>query len=565
MAHRHTWQDGQIVDVFRILEYIGQGYAGEVYRAELLKSCYQLRKGDTVALKLYKLSVLEEENQRSRIARESKFGRSTDHSNLLRIHGLRYWRTSESTRPYLVMEYLEGKTLATLMKRSRIQPGTASRFAIQIFAGLQKMHEAGHWHRDIKPDNIFVTREGVLKIMDFGVIKPIHVLSITPSAKFLGTIRYSAPEYLFRGEYDHRADLYSAGLVLYEMLLRKPLISGKLRFSEQVTQVRSKKPDLSYPRRRRSTEVRILLDMIGKLLQRDPGDRPASASWVINILDEQERSKWWRSRFRFLYSRGIAPLTNMVLGRARVNEGTSYLAFRKALLTQHPDDRGMWLVKIRGRRLMIPPKRLGPMPDEIDSMPELNWEGKIPTFPLEPKGAWKMKCMALRKMAWKAQTSAQIEQMEDFLGYLLWLYPTRPAHESVLITLVDLYLPDDIKHWLCCAYNLAPRDSLEVPPDWLAEIPEEFRDEFKGIFDFKAQYQEERSVSLRSSMLVRVYELCNLRRPISSRLHIRVPFGLNTFMLMLKELFLSEQSDKLRQQLAEVAACTWRTFAAWDL
>lgn len=303
---------------FRLLRPLGSGYSAKVFLAELIEAKYGLEPGEKVALKFYKEHIIEEINQIRRISREYFIGKQLQHQNLLKIYDL-----CEIPRPFLVMEYLEGMTLSDwIIRRGGCLDNVEEfyRIARQILYGLEKLHTV-LFHRDIKTSNIFVTDLNVVKIMDFGVVRPFSDPTITQPYKFLGTIRYSAPEYLFNGIFDYRSDLYSVGAVFYEMLFGSPIFADIRRFSEIVLAVKKEQPEFNMMNKKITLDTVVLIELIKALLDKVPNNRPDNTAVVIETLDKGEQSRWWKSRFPRVYSRGIEGETRRIrLNTSRIRK-----------------------------------------------------------------------------------------------------------------------------------------------------------------------------------------------------------------------------------------------------
>jgi tRNA A-37 threonylcarbamoyl transferase component Bud32 len=194
-----------------LIELLGRGGMGHVYRAR------QKKLDREVALKVI---VTEEEGDfAERFAREAQALARLNHPNLVTV----YDYGQEGRFGWLVMEYVDGSNLRDLIRAGKLEPAEALAMVPKICDALQYAHDQGVVHRDVKPENILVDREGGVKIADFGLAKligtPAALVSLTGSKQVLGTFRYMAPEQLNRPlEVDHRADIYSLGVVFYEML-----------------------------------------------------------------------------------------------------------------------------------------------------------------------------------------------------------------------------------------------------------------------------------------------------------------------------------------------------------
>lgn len=207
-----------IGEKYRIVRVIGDGGMGTVYEArhELLKA--------PVALKTLHAELASRPGLSQRFLQEARVSATIQSPHVVRVTD--YGKGPDGT-PYLVMELLAGETLQAVMDRSdKLTPQQAIEFAIQILSGLEAAHDLGVVHRDLKPDNVLVTPStggSLLKLIDFGIAKlresKEYKKGLTTTGAVMGTAEYMAPEQLYAAsEVDHRADLYSLGVILFEML-----------------------------------------------------------------------------------------------------------------------------------------------------------------------------------------------------------------------------------------------------------------------------------------------------------------------------------------------------------
>jgi Tol biopolymer transport system component len=213
---------GKIISHYKILEKLGSGGMGVVYKAEDTK----LRR--TVALKFLPPELTRDPEAKERFIREAQSASSLDHPNICTIYEI------DETKPapgepgdgqlFIVMACYQGEILKKKIKDQRLEIKEAVNFAIQMSQGLIKSHEKGIVHRDIKSANIFITDDGIVKILDFGLAKLAGQAQLTKDSSTLGTVAYMSPEQLSGDPLDQRTDIWSLGVVLYEML------TGKLPF-----------------------------------------------------------------------------------------------------------------------------------------------------------------------------------------------------------------------------------------------------------------------------------------------------------------------------------------------
>jgi eukaryotic-like serine/threonine-protein kinase len=213
------WAPGELVAQgrYRVRGLLGEGGMSEVYAAEHV----ELRQ--PVALKVLRLELEARAGMLERLRREARtLAKLATHPNVVRVRdaGL-----ADDGRLFLVMDLLEGRTLADeLDARGPLPPAEALALVRQLLAALGAAHALGFVHRDVKPANLFLTSSGVLKLLDFGIAKAFaeqsegEARALTEPGQRLGTPAFMAPEYLVKGEVDPRADLYSTGVVLWQLL-----------------------------------------------------------------------------------------------------------------------------------------------------------------------------------------------------------------------------------------------------------------------------------------------------------------------------------------------------------
>jgi serine/threonine protein kinase len=200
---------GETVTHYRILEELGRGGMGVVYLAE------DIRLGRRVALKFLPPDASRDAEVTQRFIQEARTASALDHPNVCTIYEI---RESQDSRLFIAMACYDGETLEQRLRRGRLSVAEAIDVALQMARGLRKAHEAGIVHRDIKPANVFLTRDGIVKILDFGIAKLGGAQALTRTGMTLGTGAYMSPEQIRGEEADARTDLWSLGIVLYEML-----------------------------------------------------------------------------------------------------------------------------------------------------------------------------------------------------------------------------------------------------------------------------------------------------------------------------------------------------------
>ncbi len=200
---------GKTISHYKILERLGGGGMGEVYKAQ------DLKLGRFVAIKLLPADLTRDEEAKARFIKEARAASALQHHNICTIHEI---DETEDGRLFLCMDCYEGETLKDRIGRGALSVEDALDIAVQAADGLTKAHDGGIIHRDIKPANLFITTEGMVKILDFGLAKLSGQTTLTKEGSTMGTVAYMSPEQT-RGEgVDTRTDIWSLGVVLYEML-----------------------------------------------------------------------------------------------------------------------------------------------------------------------------------------------------------------------------------------------------------------------------------------------------------------------------------------------------------
>ncbi len=251
---------GQTVSHYNITEKLGEGGMGVVYKAEDT----QLRR--TVALKFLTQQGLSEPETKARLIREAQAAAALDHPHICSVFGIH----DEDGRTFIAMAFIDGASLADKIKERPVALEEACRIAIQIGEGLQEAHEQGVVHRDIKPANIMLTRKGQVKIMDFGLAYLAGRSKLTKSGTTMGTPVYMSPEQALGQTADRRSDIWSVGVVLYEMLAGKPPFESEYE-QAIVYSIINETPE---PLTARRTGLPVEIDRVmGKVLAKDPAER----------------------------------------------------------------------------------------------------------------------------------------------------------------------------------------------------------------------------------------------------------------------------------------------------
>ncbi len=210
---------------YQIIEELGKGGMGSVYKV------LDTELGEKVALKLLKPEIASDDLMIERFRNELKFARKITHKYVCRMFHLSKYENT----PYITMEYVSGEDLKSTLRRvGHLGIGKTVYIAKQVCEGLTEAHKLGVVHRDLKPQNIMIDKKGHAHIMDFGIARSIKAKGVTTAGMMIGTPDYMSPEQVEGIEIDHRADIYSMGVILYEMLTGDVPFEGKTPLSVAV-------------------------------------------------------------------------------------------------------------------------------------------------------------------------------------------------------------------------------------------------------------------------------------------------------------------------------------------
>ncbi|MGA7303308.1 MAG: serine/threonine-protein kinase, partial [Rhodothermales bacterium] len=261
---------GTTVSHYEIVEQLGGGGMGVVYTAR------DTKLDRLVALKFLPAELSRDADANARFMQEAKAASALDHPNICTIYE---FGEADDGRLFIAMAHYEGQTLKYRLGEGSIDEGEAVGIARQIAEGLRAAHKKGIIHRDIKPANIMVTDDGLVKILDFGLAKLPGVLSLTQTGSTLGTAAYMSPEQIRGGKVDGRTDLWSLGVVLYQMLAGHRPFEGDY---EQALTYAILNQEVE-PLDQASSDLQGIL---AKLLTKDPEQRYASADALLEDLPE---------------------------------------------------------------------------------------------------------------------------------------------------------------------------------------------------------------------------------------------------------------------------------------
>jgi serine/threonine-protein kinase len=274
---RHDPKSGQVIGHYRIVAEIGKGGQGAVYKA------VDTRLDRTVALKTLPAGFLTDETTLKRFQREARLASSLDHPNICTVHDL----TEIDGAHFIVMQFVEGKNIRQLVKGSPLEIKSALMIAVQVCDALAAAHGKGIIHRDIKAHNVIVTADGNVKVLDFGLARttgensPDQTELTVPGSPY-GTPTYAAPEQSRGEKVDHRADIFSTGVLLYEMLTGTWAFHGKTAIDVRHSVLYDEPAPVA---ERRGEEISAKLQgIVDKALAKGPADRYQNISAMRDEL-----------------------------------------------------------------------------------------------------------------------------------------------------------------------------------------------------------------------------------------------------------------------------------------
>ena len=270
----------QVIGHYRILEKIGAGAMGEVFRAR------DEQLGRDVALKLIKPSSNDNPDHRRRFELEARAAASLNHPNIVAVYDVGLHEGSA----YIVCELLKGQTLRKRLSEGALSVRLAVDYSLQIVQGLIAAHDQQITHRDLKPENLFLTNDGRVKIVDFGLAKvqpesgrPVEELTTVTKAGFLvGTPPYMSPEQVRSQKVDHRSDLFSMGAILYEMLTGHRAFTGETELDTMISVATKEPPKIDLEQ---AGIPWPLQEIVRRCLKKEPENRFQSARDLAAALD----------------------------------------------------------------------------------------------------------------------------------------------------------------------------------------------------------------------------------------------------------------------------------------
>ena len=270
--------EGQTLGKYRVLEPLGRGGMARVYRA------YHPQLDRYVAIKVLRSDLVEDEEFLTRFRREAQAVAALRHANIVQVYDF----DVEDSLSYMVMELLEGDTLKARLSDYRLRGermplGDAVRILLDVLDGLAYAHSEGMIHRDVKPANILLTRRGQAVVSDFGIAQIVGSTHHTATGALMGTLSYMAPEQGLEGQSDARSDIYSLGIVLYEMLTQRTPYDADTPLAVLMKHL---KGPLPLPRQVDPSVPEPFERVVLKALAKEPDDRYQSAEAMARALRE---------------------------------------------------------------------------------------------------------------------------------------------------------------------------------------------------------------------------------------------------------------------------------------
>jgi serine/threonine protein kinase/Flp pilus assembly protein TadD len=262
----------KIISHYKIIEKLGEGGMGEVYLADDLKLERQ------VAIKFLPEHLTKDKENVERFEREAKATAALNHPNIVTIYEI----AEEDDQTFIVMEYVDGDSLREKIDKGILDIDEILNITKQICEGLTKAHQADIVHRDIKPENIIINEDGRVKILDFGLAKLKGVSKLTKETSILGTIHYMSPQQIQRMEVDQRCDIWSLGVIIYEMLTGQVPFKGDYESAVIYSVLNESVIPLSSIR---SDVPKCIEDMVNKALEKQLDKRYQTIEEILKELE----------------------------------------------------------------------------------------------------------------------------------------------------------------------------------------------------------------------------------------------------------------------------------------
>lgn len=290
--------DGTLLGNYRILSFLGSGAMAQVYLAE------EHATGTVVALKLLPKNLASCPSHLRRFEREARAVSMLRHPNIVTIHAL----GRHLDIPFIAMEFIDGWTLRELLHQGPLELGAALDIALPIAKALSSAHDAGIVHRDLKPENVMISKQGEVKILDFGLSKAIDspapasgsaetLESLTLPGTILGTLEYMSPEQASGYPVGFPSDQFAVGAILYEMLTGRVAFKRDTVARTLAAVIEGREEPID---RHRSGLPRELRTLVARCLAKEPGARFRSMPWLVRQLEElsskaQSGSEHWQT------------------------------------------------------------------------------------------------------------------------------------------------------------------------------------------------------------------------------------------------------------------------------
>src|SRR4051812_44258891 len=259
---------------FRLDEKVGAGGMSSVYRA------YDPTLDRWVAIKLMHRDISTDPDQLERFRREARAVARLNHPHVVTVIDA----GEDDGTPYIVFEYVEGETLKERIRRiGRLPVPEAAAYAIEIGRALSAAHAERLVHRDVKPQNVLIDPEGRAKVTDFGIARSLEAKGLTATGRVLGTTDYVSPEQAMGEDVDERSDVYSLGVVLYEMLTGEVPFQAETQVGVAMKHVNEPMPDVQAKRPEVSASVAAVVD---RATTKDPRDRYGTVAEMVRDLEQ---------------------------------------------------------------------------------------------------------------------------------------------------------------------------------------------------------------------------------------------------------------------------------------
>jgi tetratricopeptide (TPR) repeat protein len=290
---RPALEIGETFGRYRIIKLLGAGGMGQVYHA------WDEELGEAVALKVTRSEFATSADADARFRRELSVARQVTHTNVVRIHDL---GLVDGVR-YISMAFIDGLDLATMFAGGRLPQDLSLSIARQLCAGLAAAHQAGVVHRDLKPANVMVDRSGHVFLMDFGLARSMEVTQFTQAGTIMGTVEYMSPEQATGEAADRRSDIYTLGLILFEMFTGERPFKSETPMSRLTARLHKPAPDLrvSHP-----DVPPYVAKIVRRCLERDPALRYQAVDDIIADLDAHTAARRPHHIVRFALTRRYA-------------------------------------------------------------------------------------------------------------------------------------------------------------------------------------------------------------------------------------------------------------------